>query len=63
MNENVEYIDKEAEQRRFEIMRVMLPIVWRETESPSMRGKVKDAVERAAEIADAVEFKLKGGSR
>ena len=63
MNENVEYIDKEAEQRRFEIMRVMLPIVWRETESPSMRGKVKDAVERAAEIADAVELKLKGGSR
>lgn len=63
MNENVEYIDKEAEQRRFEIMRVMLPIVWRETESPSMRGKVNDAVERAAEIADAVELKLKGGSR
>lgn len=63
MNENVEHIDKEAEQRRFEIMRVMLPIVWRETESPSMRGKVKDAVERAAEIADAVELKLKGETK
>ena len=61
MNEQVKYIDKEAEQRRFEIIKIMLPIVWHETDSPSMRGKVKDAVEHAAEIADAVEMKLKGG--
>lgn len=60
MNENVEYVDLVAEQRRFEIIRIMLPIVWRETGSPTMRGKVKDAVERAAEIAEAVEMKLKG---
>ena len=63
MNENVEYIDKEAAQRRFEIIRIMLPIVWRETESPSMRGKVKDAVARASEIADEVEQVLKGGTK
>ena len=60
MNENVEYADLVAEQRRFEIIRIMLPIVWHETSEPSIRGKVKEAVERAAEIADAVEMKLKG---